>query len=188
MARARRLVPCGLIPIMQEETTTSWASGTNKTSLCPLWEKMASVGGDCALTLLLELTTEQSGHPFCLWDGKNTPKYSCGANEKPSHPLRWDLTRGRGDEAQRVTHSWHDSGNPDGDREAYEGSDLGENLRSDAWSCRGCGGERIEDERYAMSACVSKGSPAEKKKQIAESGELPAAPKCEANGRLCQRV
>ena len=29
-------------------------------------------------------------------------KYSRGVNEKPSHPLRWDLTRGRGDEAQRL--------------------------------------------------------------------------------------
>ena len=36
-------------------------------------------------------------------------KYSRGVNEKPSHPLRWDLTRGRGDQAQRLVHSWHDS-------------------------------------------------------------------------------
>ena len=36
-------------------------------------------------------------------------KYSRGVNEKPFHPLRWDLTRGRGDEAQRLIHSWHDS-------------------------------------------------------------------------------
>ena len=36
-------------------------------------------------------------------------KYSRGVNEKPFHPLRWDLSRGRGDEAQRLIHSWHDS-------------------------------------------------------------------------------
>ena len=36
-------------------------------------------------------------------------KYSCRLNGKPSHPLRWDLTRGRGDEGQRLIHSWHDS-------------------------------------------------------------------------------
>ena len=36
-------------------------------------------------------------------------KYSSGLDVKPSHPLRWDLTRGRGDEAQRLIHSWHDS-------------------------------------------------------------------------------
>ena len=34
--------------------------------------EMGSAGGDCALTRLLELTTEESGCPFCLWDGTNT--------------------------------------------------------------------------------------------------------------------
>ena len=37
------------------------------------------------------------------------PKYSDEASEKPKHPLRWDLTRERGDEAQRLTYSLQNS-------------------------------------------------------------------------------
>ena len=42
-------------------STITWANGTNKTSLCPLWEAWASVGGDLV-----------SGFPFFLWGGTNT--------------------------------------------------------------------------------------------------------------------
>ena len=90
-------------------TTITWANGMNKTSLCPLWEAMASVGGDCALTRLLEVTTGENGYLFCPWDGRNTSSILFGVSEKPSDPLRWDLTRGRGDGAQRQKHSWHDA-------------------------------------------------------------------------------
>ena len=72
------------------------------------WYEQDVIGGDCARTRLLELTTEGNGFPLCLWAEKHL-KCSRGVNEEPPHPLRWDLTRGREDEAQRLVHSWHDS-------------------------------------------------------------------------------
>ena len=62
----------GLLHVDSYLAKTRWVSGTNKTSLCPLWEEMASVGGYCARTRLLGLTTEVSGFPVCLWSGTNT--------------------------------------------------------------------------------------------------------------------
>ena len=49
--------------------------GANKMSLCPLWEETATVGGDCARTRSLELTTEVSGVPFCFWGGTNISSF-----------------------------------------------------------------------------------------------------------------
>ena len=73
-------------------------------------------------------------------------KYSRGVNEKTSHPLRWDLTRGRGDEAQRLTHSWHDSLVTQMETGELTREATWEKIRSDAWSCRRSSGERIKDE------------------------------------------
>ena len=72
-------------------------------------------------------------------------KYSCRVNEKPSHPLRWDLTRGRGDEAQRLIHRWHDSLGTQMETGELTREATWEKIRSDACGCRS-GGERIKDE------------------------------------------
>ena len=89
-------------------TTTLWESGTSKMSLYLPLDFMA-IDGDGARTRLLELITEGNMYPFLPLGRRKHPKYSDEASEKPKHPLRWDLTRGRGDEAQRLTCSWQKS-------------------------------------------------------------------------------
>ena len=128
-------------------TTITWANGTNRMPLCPLWEETASVGGDFARTRLLELTTEVSGFSFLPLGRNKHFKYSRGVDVKPSHPLRWDLTRGRGDEAQRLIHSWHDSlVNQMETGKLTREATWENNIRSDAWSCRRSSRERNKDE------------------------------------------
>ena len=68
-------------------TTTTWANGTNKMSLCPLWEETASVGGDCARTRLLELTTEVSGFPFLPLGRNEHVKYLPRSERKTFSPI-----------------------------------------------------------------------------------------------------
>ena len=128
--------------------TISWASGTNKTSLCPLWEEMVSVGGDCARTDTFAGADHRGKWVSFLTLGRNKHlKYSYRVNEKPSH----HLTRGREDEAQRLIHSWHDSLVTQVMRGVAEGVVGRESKTNDMPCLRACRNEVLSETRVAES-------------------------------------
>ena len=113
-------------------TTTTWASGMNKTSLSPLWRDGKRWRRLCTDTFA---GADHRGKWVSFLPlGRNKHlKYSCRVNEKSSHPLRCDRTRGRGDEAQRLIHSWHDSLVTQMETGELTREATWEKFRSDAW-------------------------------------------------------
>ena len=115
-----------------------------------------------------------------LGRNKHLLRYSCGVNERPSHPLRWDLTRGRGDEAQRLILSWHDSLETQMEtgelKTEVTWENISEVMRGVTEKVVGRGSKT--NDMPCLRACRKEVLPSKN----ASSRESRAAPKCEANG------
>ena len=82
------------------------------------------------------------------------------ASEKPTYPLRWNLTRGRGDEAQRLVRSWQNSLETQVEAGALEEEPTWESI---AGVMREVAEQVVERVPHAVSPCVQKRSLGEQK-------------------------